>query len=69
MVKNMCYLWGGHKFKTGRVGMLILARCDKAGRVDDPWDRGSLRWDWDVSTPAESQVIGISGKQECHMFK
>ena len=41
--------------------MLILARCDKAGGVDDPWDRGSLGGPRDVSAPAKSQVIGISG--------
>jgi hypothetical protein len=42
--------------------MLILARCDKAGRVDDPWDRGFTPvGPRDVSAPAESQVIGISG--------
>ena len=43
-----------------------LARCDKARRVGDPWDRGSLQVIHlgglrDVSAPAESQVSGISG--------
>jgi hypothetical protein len=54
-----CLLSSPARFNFLKVDM--LARCDKAIRVDNPWDRGPLRWASRCPDLAKSQVIGISG--------
>ena len=36
MVKNTCYLSGGHRFKTGGGRVAHMTCCGKARRVGDP---------------------------------
>lgn len=58
MVKNMCFLLGGHRFKTRGGQNLYLARCDEVHEVGVP-----LECLQDVSALANSHVLASIGLQ------
>ena len=63
MVKNMCYLLGGHRFKTGGGRVAYWPVVTRLEGWATHGIEAHLDGFWDVSAPAKSQVIGISSLQ------